>query len=83
MRFRIYYNRHRADGMIWSYDEGTQETEVHVSAWHIHGLTSESGQDILIDPGDTERPRVWVNIFGVQRVEVRDDIAHFYGSDSF
>lgn len=83
MRIRIYYNRDQADGLIWSYDHGTQETEVNVSAWHVHGLSTESGRDMTVVPGDQERPRVWVNIFGVERVDVRGGIAHFYGSDSF
>lgn len=59
-RYRIYFNRWADTPLIWSYDEGTQESEVTISGWTLFGCEVRSGMDLSVPANDREHPRVWM-----------------------
>lgn len=79
MRLRIYYNRQADFPLIWAFDLGTQETELNVAGYQLHGVNVVNGFDELIQPGDREHPRVWMEVRNVNVYEVQDDVLHVYG----
>lgn len=79
MRVRIYYNRSVDYPLIWSYDQGTQETEIQISGWRLHGLDAADGSDLTVPTGDREHPRVWIELKDVRLTHMRDDVLHVYG----
>lgn len=79
MKVRIYFNRLADAPKIWSYDHGTQETEVLVTGWLLHGCDVTAGKDLSVPMGDQDRPRVWVEVQNADRVEVIDGVVHVHG----
>lgn len=80
MRLRIYHNRWSDWPRIWSYDHGTPDTEINVSGFSVHGGRMVNGEDPTVPSGDRERPRVWLEVLDVERVEVIEEVLHVYGS---
>lgn len=79
MRIRIYFNRMADLPRIWSFDQGTQETEQAVSGWKLYDVDAASGQDLDIPPGDKDRPRVWIELSNVLGCTVDGDVLYVYG----
>jgi hypothetical protein len=73
LRVRIYYNSHGAAPRIWSYDYGTQQTEVAVTGFRLFGVTASGGRDQDVPIGDLKRPRVWIEINEASEVQVAQD----------
>lgn len=80
MRIRIYFNRWADLPLIWSFDRGTQETEVSITDWKVHGCDIEDGYDETIPATEREIPRVWVEVIGAHTFRVEDDVLYVYGS---
>ena len=78
MKYRLYYNRSEDIPRVWSFDEGTQESEQIVSAFVIDcGCVARSGADFSAPRVSKEVPRVWVEI-ECDAMTVADDVARFY-----
>lgn len=83
VRVRIYYNSRAAAPFIWCFDHGTQESEMAITGWSLHGLVAKSGgPDMNVPAKSTEAPRVWVEVDGVERIEYRNGEAHFFGANA-
>lgn len=65
---------------IWSFDQGTQETERAVSRWKLYDVDAADGQDLDIPSGDKERPRVWIELSSILGFTVVDDVLYVYGA---
>ena len=78
-RTRVYFNRHADAPLIWSFDHGDMASETKVAGFELHNIHLVSADDPLVPRGDTERPKVWMELLDVVWYEVREDIAHFYG----
>lgn len=68
---RIYFNSHAEAPLIWSLDFGTQETERKLSKITFVQVSGAVEEDPDVPQGDTEHPRVWI--------ELRRVIVHFEG----
>lgn len=78
MTFRIYYNTAADYPLIWSFDEGTQETEQNVRGYRLHGCDVKDGQDLSVPSKSKTAPRVWLEV-QANLMKEKDGIAHFYG----
>lgn len=56
---RIYFNYREAAPMVWSVDDGNQETEQHYSAIHMHGVITETRFDPQAGKG---KPSAWLYV---------------------
>lgn len=76
-RFRCYFDSHRTDQLVWSIDDGHQNTEIQVREIRFvncSGLTRYIGKQ-----DNPEVPAAWIEVMA-ERLEIADDvIAVFYG----
>ncbi|MDE2102629.1 MAG: hypothetical protein KGL39_35615 [Patescibacteria group bacterium] len=78
MYWRCYFNFYASHPWIWSIDSGTEEDETLVRGIQFHGISGKTGKSFHVQPGDTEQPRVWIEIHNAV-LQMRCGIAHFYG----
>lgn len=71
MMYRVYFNRHADAPLVWSVDEGTQETEINVRRVVLRGIY---GRTVYGVGDNTDSPSVWLEIQG--KLEVIDSIAY-------
>jgi hypothetical protein len=79
MTLRIYYNRGADAPLVWSFDLGTQETEITIRDWKVAGCDVVAGMDSSVASGDKERPKVWMSVLLVEKYDVRDDVLYVDG----
>jgi hypothetical protein len=78
MDYRVYYNRHSDYPYIWSIDQGTQDTEINVTAIELHDIARVSSHyDSTVPHGSTEMPCVWFDVLHAT-LTVTDGRAHFF-----
>ncbi len=75
--YRIYYNRTAEYPLIWSIDQGTQETEINVKAIKLHRCNLTTGGDPTAPRVSKDVPCVWFEVWHATLV-VKDDIALFF-----
>lgn len=80
MRIRIYFNRWADLPLIWSFDHGTQESEVSITDWNVVGCDIEDGYDPNVSATEREIPRVWMEVLGAVACRVEDDVLYVYGN---
>lgn len=64
MTYRLYF--HKRDGndpVIWSIDEGTQASEMHVQWFALIGLVAHSRSNLDAKPGE---PSGWIEVEGAR-----------------
>jgi hypothetical protein len=72
---RVYFNRKADYPLVWSVDEGTQETEQTVREVNFRGTYGVTA----MGKGDNENsPTVWIAVYGAT-LYVQDDIAYLMG----
>lgn len=65
MTYRVYFNRWKEFPLIWSVDNGTQETEQNVAEVIFDGVEGRTASG----PGDNENsPTVWIEATGTLSV---------------
>lgn len=60
MKYRVYF--HKRDGndpVVWSVDEGTQDTEIHVQGYVLNGVYAYSESKLDAKAGE---PSGWISI---------------------
>lgn len=71
---RVYFNRHQSDGLIWSVDEGTQDTEINVKDVVIGELLCQTKSG----PGDNVKsPTAWIEV-EESHMTVLQNVAHLF-----
>jgi hypothetical protein len=78
MIYRLYYNRSEDAPWLWSYDQGTQDTEQLLRDYRLHGCDVRAGVDMSVPGGAKDRPKVWLAV-EAKHVEAIDGVGHFYG----
>jgi hypothetical protein len=69
MTYRLYFHKRDGDDpVVWSIDEGTQDSEMHVQRFSLIGLIAHSRSNLDAKPGE---PAGWI--------EVENAKARFYG----
>jgi hypothetical protein len=67
--YRVYYNRSSDAPLVWSVDEGTQETEINVARVSLHFCDVETIVNLKETVNPDETPKAWLQVRGVLRVE--------------
>jgi hypothetical protein len=61
--YRVYFNRLNEAPQVWSVDEGTQDSEINVTAVTLVDCFAETKVDL--GETDTEnRPKAWIEVRG-------------------
>lgn len=63
---RVYYNRRGP--LPWSFDFGTQDTEVNVASIRLEGVTATSNADP--ENRDPDKPSAWLEIAGEPKAAI-------------
>lgn len=66
--FRVYFNRLNEAPQVWSVDEGTQASEINVTAVQIVDCYAETKVD-LDETVNRDRPKAWLEVHGHLRME--------------
>lgn len=74
MTFRAYFNRHREAPQVCSIDEGTQDSEINVLGFVVHGCSVISRYNGVRANENT--PSFWIEI-EADSYRVLDGIVHF------
>lgn len=62
MTYRVYFHKRSGnDPVVWSVDEGTQETETHVQFFQLLGVRALSVVDLEAKAG---APSGWIQVEG-------------------
>lgn len=75
MIFRAYFNRRQDAPKVWSVDEGTQESEVNVTAFFADGCRMRSRYNG--EAANENTPVAWLEI-DAARMEVAGGVAKFF-----
>jgi hypothetical protein len=65
--YRLYFNRLNEAPQIWSIDEGTQTSEINVSAVSLVNCNAVTRVD-LDETINRDRPKVWIEVIGTLEV---------------
>ncbi len=63
MTYRVYFNRANEAPQVWSVDEGTQASEINVSAVLIVSCSVRTAVD-LNETVNRDRPKAWLEVQG-------------------
>jgi hypothetical protein len=74
--YRCYYNRSQDLPLIWSFDEGTIESEIIVKNIHLINCTACTRHDYSKD--SKKEPRAWF-VVEAGRYEIINDEVYFVG----
>ena len=74
MTFRAYFNRRSEAPQVWSVDEGSQETEINVKGFVIHGCTVNAQFNGQRPNNDS--PVAWIEI-EADTYRILDGVVHF------
>ena len=67
-KYRVYFNRLNEAPQVWSIDEGTQDTEINVTAVEIVDCYVMTKVD-LDESVNHDRPKAWLEVHGHLRVD--------------
>lgn len=65
--YRVYFNRLNEAPQVWSVDEGTQASEINVSAVSLVNCDAETKVD-LAETVNRDRPKAWIEVRGELRI---------------
>jgi hypothetical protein len=77
-RFRVYFNRKREAPQVWSIDEGSQDSEVNLTAFVI-GPGCISTSRYSGEPANDDSPSAWIEVLACG-FEVTRGAAYFFGN---
>ncbi len=76
MNWRIYFNAWQEAPLLWSVDQGTQETEIKVEGVRIDGAIYLDTYTDMTIRRNQKIPCAWIRVFGVM-MTVENRIAVF------
>jgi len=76
MLYRVYFHKKENAPQVWSVDEGTQDTEIHVQHVHFVNCYVYTAQNRDNQPG---QPSGWLEV-EAQRMELSGGCVTFYGA---
>lgn len=60
MRYRLYFHKRNGnDPVVWSLDEGTQQSEIHIQWFHLERVVAKSVRNLEAKDGE---PSGWIEI---------------------
>lgn len=75
MDYRVYFHKRNGDDpVVWSVDEGTQASEIHVQGYTLNGVCAYSQVNLEAKPGE---PGGWILVQGAFR-EINAGVAQFF-----